>query len=53
MAKAIAREAAAIGVNQLFAPLGDLARELRYGRVRQFKLLTFVTFTYDIYNSLR
>ncbi|GAM39900.1 hypothetical protein TCE0_034f11821 [Talaromyces pinophilus] len=35
MAKAIAREAAAIGVNQLFAPLGDLARELRYGRVEE------------------
>jgi beta-glucosidase len=35
MAKAIAQEALALGVNQLFAPLGDLARELRYGRVEE------------------
>jgi beta-glucosidase len=35
MGAAIAQEALAIGVNQLFAPLGDLARELRYGRVEE------------------
>jgi beta-glucosidase len=35
MAGAIAQEALALGVNQLFAPLGDLARELRYGRVEE------------------
>ena len=35
MAKAIAKEALALGFNQLFAPLGDLARELRYGRVEE------------------
>ncbi|KAI9727060.1 MAG: hypothetical protein M1834_008528 [Cirrosporium novae-zelandiae] len=35
MAKAIGEEAAALGVNQLFAPLGDLAREQRYGRVEE------------------
>jgi len=35
MAVAIGEEAAALGVNQLFAPLGDLARELRYGRVEE------------------
>ena len=33
MAKAIATEARALGVTQLFAPISDLARELRYGRV--------------------
>ncbi|KAL9063973.1 MAG: hypothetical protein Q9157_008009 [Trypethelium eluteriae] len=31
----IAREAQALGVSQLFAPLADLARELRYGRVEE------------------
>jgi beta-glucosidase len=35
MGVAIATEAQALGVNQLFAPLGDLARELRYGRVEE------------------
>ncbi|PYH87944.1 glycoside hydrolase, partial [Aspergillus ellipticus CBS 707.79] len=35
MGKLIAQEALAIGVNQLFAPLADLARELRYGRVEE------------------
>ncbi|TVY58621.1 Periplasmic beta-glucosidase [Lachnellula cervina] len=35
MAAAIAQESLALGVNQLFAPLGDLARELRYGRVEE------------------
>ncbi|KAF2403341.1 glycoside hydrolase [Trichodelitschia bisporula] len=35
MAGIIAREARALGVNQLFAPLADLARELRYGRVEE------------------
>jgi beta-glucosidase len=35
MAKVIGQEAAALGVNQLFAPLADLARELRYGRVEE------------------
>ncbi|KAK3945551.1 putative beta protein [Diplogelasinospora grovesii] len=35
MAEAIGQEARALGVNQLFAPLGDLARELRYGRVEE------------------
>jgi beta-glucosidase len=35
MAGVIAREALSLGVNQLFAPLADLARELRYGRVEE------------------
>ena len=35
MAAAIAQESLALGVNQLFAPLADLARELRYGRVEE------------------
>jgi hypothetical protein len=35
MGAAIAQEASALGVNQIFAPLGDLARELRYGRVEE------------------
>jgi beta-glucosidase len=32
---AIGKEARAMGVNQLFAPLADLARELRHGRVEE------------------
>jgi beta-glucosidase len=35
MANIIAIEAAALGVNQLFAPVVDLARELRFGRVEE------------------
>ncbi|KAJ6191392.1 hypothetical protein N7519_001413 [Penicillium mononematosum] len=35
MANIIAQEAAAIGVNQIFSPVSDLARELRYGRVEE------------------
>ncbi|KAI9371267.1 glycoside hydrolase superfamily [Aspergillus egyptiacus] len=35
MAKTIAQEALALGVNQLFAPVVDLARELRFGRVEE------------------
>lgn len=35
MARIIALESRALGVNQLFAPLADLARELRYGRVEE------------------
>ncbi|PSR81052.1 glycoside hydrolase family 3 protein [Coniella lustricola] len=35
MGQAIAQEASALGVNQIFGPLGDLARELRYGRVEE------------------
>lgn len=35
MANAIATESLSLGVNQLFAPLADLARELRYGRVEE------------------
>lgn len=35
MAAVIAQESLALGVNQLFAPLADLARELRYGRVEE------------------
>ena len=35
MAEQIAVESAALGVNQVFAPLADLARELRYGRVEE------------------
>ena len=35
MGAAIAQEALALGVNQIFAPLGDLSRELRYGRVEE------------------
>jgi beta-glucosidase len=35
MAKIIAQESKALGVNQIFAPLADLARELRYGRVEE------------------
>lgn len=35
MGAAIAQEASALGINQIFGPLGDLARELRYGRVEE------------------
>lgn len=35
MGKAIALEASALGVNNIFAPLADLARELRFGRVEE------------------
>ncbi|KAI8291434.1 Periplasmic beta-glucosidase [Colletotrichum sp. SAR11_57] len=35
MAKVIAVEAKALGVNQIFAPVVDLARELRFGRVEE------------------
>lgn len=35
MGRAIAQEAAAVGVNNVFGPLGDLARELRFGRVEE------------------
>ncbi|OTB12074.1 glycoside hydrolase family 3 protein [Daldinia sp. EC12] len=35
MAKAIAQEARALGVNQIYGPLADLARELRFGRVEE------------------
>ncbi|KAF2169335.1 glycoside hydrolase family 3 protein [Zasmidium cellare ATCC 36951] len=35
MAVQIAKEAQALGVSQLFAPVTDLARELRYGRVEE------------------
>ncbi|RAH56766.1 beta-glucosidase [Aspergillus piperis CBS 112811] len=42
MGRLIAQEARAIGANQLFAPLADLARELRYGRVEE-------TFSEDSY----
>lgn len=35
MANVIATEAMALGVNQLFAPQVDLARELRFGRVEE------------------
>ena len=35
MAVAIAKESLALGINQLFAPLADLARELRFGRVEE------------------
>ncbi|KAL1987240.1 hypothetical protein VTN96DRAFT_4572 [Rasamsonia emersonii] len=35
MGQIIAQEARALGVTQLFAPLADLARELRFGRVEE------------------
>ncbi|KAF1944275.1 glycoside hydrolase [Clathrospora elynae] len=35
MAVVIAKESQALGINQVFAPLADLARELRYGRVEE------------------
>ncbi|PGH15894.1 hypothetical protein AJ79_02061 [Helicocarpus griseus UAMH5409] len=35
MAAAIAQESLALGVNQIFAPVVDLARELRFGRVEE------------------
>ncbi|KAJ5165013.1 Glycoside hydrolase superfamily [Penicillium coprophilum] len=35
MAEITAQEAKALGVNQLFAPVVDLARELRFGRVEE------------------
>ncbi|KAJ5040647.1 uncharacterized protein L3040_006296 [Drepanopeziza brunnea f. sp. 'multigermtubi'] len=35
MGAAIAQEALALGVNQIFAPVADLARELRWGRVEE------------------
>ncbi|PLB38807.1 putative beta-glucosidase [Aspergillus candidus] len=44
MAKFIGQEASALGVNQIFAPVVDLARELRFGRVEE-------TFSEDPYLS--
>ena len=35
MAEVIGQESQALGINQVFAPLADLARELRYGRVEE------------------
>ncbi|KAI5781274.1 putative beta-glucosidase [Geopyxis carbonaria] len=35
MAEVIAKESLALGVNHLFAPVVDLARELRFGRVEE------------------
>lgn len=35
MAKIIAQESRALGVNQIFGPVIDLARELRFGRVEE------------------
>jgi beta-glucosidase len=35
MAEAIAKESRALNINQLFAPVVDLARELRFGRVEE------------------
>ncbi|KAJ4368808.1 hypothetical protein N0V83_005890 [Neocucurbitaria cava] len=35
MAVAIGKESRTLGINQVFAPLADLARELRYGRVEE------------------
>ncbi|KAI0201551.1 glycoside hydrolase family 3 protein [Astrocystis sublimbata] len=35
MGRAIAQESRALGVNQIFGPLADLARELRFGRVEE------------------
>ena len=35
MGKMISQEALALGVNQLFSPVVDLAREPRYGRVSE------------------
>ncbi|KAH7090747.1 glycoside hydrolase superfamily [Paraphoma chrysanthemicola] len=35
MGIAIAKESQALGINQLFAPVQDLARELRFGRVEE------------------
>ncbi|OJD40528.1 glycoside hydrolase family 3 protein [Diplodia corticola] len=35
MADVIAQEALALGINQIFAPVVDLARELRFGRVEE------------------
>lgn len=35
MAEVIAIESRALGVNQVFAPVVDLARELRFGRVEE------------------
>lgn len=35
MGEAIAQEASALGVNNIFGPLADLARELRFGRVEE------------------
>ncbi|RWA14823.1 hypothetical protein EKO27_g261 [Xylaria grammica] len=35
MGKAIAQESRALGVNQIFGPVVDLARELRFGRVEE------------------
>jgi beta-glucosidase len=35
MASVIAAESRALGINQLFSPQADLARELRFGRVEE------------------
>lgn len=40
MAEITAQEALALGVNQLFAPVVDLAREPRFGRVSPICILT-------------
>ncbi|EAW12608.1 putative beta-glucosidase [Aspergillus clavatus NRRL 1] len=44
MARYVGQEARALGVNQIFAPVVDLARELRFGRVEE-------TFSEDPYLS--
>lgn len=41
MAEVIAIEARALGVTQLFAPMSDLARELRYGRVSTWEIRAY------------
>jgi beta-glucosidase len=35
MGVVITLESSALGINQLYTPLDDLARELRYGRVEE------------------
>lgn len=41
MAEITAQEALALGVNQLFAPVVDLAREPRFGRVSPIYLVQY------------
>lgn len=41
MAEIIGQEAKALGVSQLFAPVVDLAREPRFGRVSFISLLQY------------
>lgn len=50
MADIIATESRALGINQLFSPQVDLARELRFGRVEE--CFSEDSYLYDFYSWL-